>query len=86
MLRAIAHMHRPHRNQLTKLDSVNGVVVPEAHGENTSVVSELNLEVALGGFVLLAGLGDVVEVDDAAHENEVLRARLEAAQVGFFVV
>lgn len=79
-------MHRPQRDQLTKPNPVDCVRIPQAHGENTRVVGELDLEVALGGFVLFTGFGHVVKVHDAAHESEITGTRLKGTQIGFFIV
>lgn len=59
-------MYRPHGNQLAQADRVDGVCVPETHGEYAGVVCECDFVVALGGFVSFAGFGNVVEVNDAA--------------------
>jgi hypothetical protein len=64
---------------LTESDVVDGVVVPETYSEHTAIVGELDLEIALSRFVLLAGFRDVVEVDDTAHESQVAWAGLETA-------
>lgn len=64
-------MHSPHRDELAQFDRINDIVVPEAYGEDSGVVSELDFKETLGGFVLLAGAGDGVEVYDAACETEV---------------
>ena len=79
MLRAVGYMHRPQRDQLTKSDVVDGVVIPETYSQHTGVVGELNLKVALSSFALLAGFRDVVEVDHTAHESEVTWTRLKTA-------
>jgi hypothetical protein len=72
-------MYRPQRDQLTELDVVDGVIVPETYSQHTGVVGELDLEVALSSFVLLAGFRDVVEVDHTAHESEVTWTRLKTS-------
>lgn len=67
-------MHRPQRHQLTKTNVVDGVGVPEPHRQYTSVVGELEPQVALCGLVLLTWFRDVGEVHDAARESKVARA------------
>lgn len=79
-------MHRPQRNQLSEPERVYGICVPQPHSHNTRVVGELDLKVALRGFMLLRGFCDVVEVHDAAHESEVAGSGLEGANVCFFVI
>jgi hypothetical protein len=86
VLGAIAHMHRPQGNKLAQTNLVDCIRVPEAHGENTGIVGELDFEVALGGLVLFAGFGYVVEVHDAPDQVEVARAGFEGAELGFVVV
>jgi hypothetical protein len=72
-------VHCLERDELSKADGVDGVVALEPHGEYAGIICELNLEVSLRCSVLLAWFGDVIEVDDAAYEREIARARLETA-------
>jgi hypothetical protein len=86
VLRAIRHMYRPQRNQLSQSDGIDRVGIPKSHSENARVVCNLDLVAALGCCMLLAGFGDAIEVHDTAHECEVTRAGLETAEIGFFIV
>lgn len=79
-------MHRPHCHKLSKPDAVHAVVVPQSNSENAGIISKLDLEAPLRGFVLLAGFGEIVEVHNATHQGEVAWARLETANVCFFVI
>jgi hypothetical protein len=71
---------------LPKAQVVREFGVPQAYSEDAGIVGELDFEVALCGFMLFGGFGDVVEVHDTAHEGKVAGAGLEGADVCFFVV
>jgi len=60
--------------------------IPEAYREYTRVVGEHHLQTALCCLVGLTGFGRIIKVDDAAHELQVARPRLNVAQGGFFVI
>lgn len=86
MLRAITNMNRPQRYQLPQPHLRLRIRIPEAYSEYACIVSQHDFEASLRRSLRFARPGGVVQVYDAAPESQVARARLEGAQVCFFVV
>ena len=62
-------MHRPYADELTQLDLVLHISIPEADGEHSRIVCEHDSDTSLGCFVRLARFGLVVEIHYATHEG-----------------